>query len=168
MRHNQNACLYRASSSAHPSMSARRRHHRSGGSTIDITIVVFDSHAVGLINRSRANHTTETFVVHRAMLRQARGSSLRLLHGQQHRRLSSTNTVVSTLPSTLLVCVSCARFEQVVRHMRAAPTQPLFCVAGPPACCVNTFRWWLSPPQLQEPRWVSTPTPSLRSAQPRR
>jgi hypothetical protein len=31
-------------------MPARRGHHRSGGSIIDITIVVFDSHAVGLIN----------------------------------------------------------------------------------------------------------------------
>jgi hypothetical protein len=57
-------------------MSARRRRHRLGGSTIDITIVVSDSHAIGLINRSRVNHPPEKFVVHRAMLCQARGSAL--------------------------------------------------------------------------------------------
>jgi hypothetical protein len=32
-------------------VSARRRHHRSGGSTFDITIVVSASHVVDLINR---------------------------------------------------------------------------------------------------------------------
>jgi hypothetical protein len=60
---NRNACLCRchASSSTRPSMSARHRHHRSGGSTIDITIVVYDSHAVNLMIRSRANHPPETF-----------------------------------------------------------------------------------------------------------
>jgi hypothetical protein len=64
-------------------MPARRRHHRLGGSTIDITIIVSDSHTVGLINRSPTNHPPETFVVHCAMLRQARGPSLRRLLGQQ-------------------------------------------------------------------------------------
>jgi hypothetical protein len=77
-------------------MPAPRRHHRSGGSTINITIVVSDSHVVGLINRSRANHPPETFVIHRAMLRQARGSLLRRLLRQQRHRLSSTNVVAST------------------------------------------------------------------------
>jgi hypothetical protein len=51
MRRNRNACLCRASSSARPSISARRRHHRSGGSTFDITIVVSASHVIDLINR---------------------------------------------------------------------------------------------------------------------
>ena len=55
LRRNRNACLCRAPSSARRPTSARLRHHRSGGSTFDIAfaIVVFASHAVGLINRSR-------------------------------------------------------------------------------------------------------------------
>jgi hypothetical protein len=39
----------------------------------------------------------------------------------QHRRLSSTNIVASTSSSTSSLRVSRARFEQAVRHMRAAP-----------------------------------------------
>jgi hypothetical protein len=85
-------------------MSARRRHHRSGGSTIDITIVVSTMHTVGLINRSWANHPPEMFVVHRAMLRQARGPSLHRLLGQQHRHLSSSS---STLPRRLSSIARC-------------------------------------------------------------
>ena len=55
LRRNWNACLCCAPSSARRPTSARLRHHRSGGSTFDIAfaIVVFASHAVGLINRSR-------------------------------------------------------------------------------------------------------------------
>ena len=55
LRRNRNACLCRAPLSARRPTSARLRHHRSGGSTFDIAfaIVVFASHAVGLINRSR-------------------------------------------------------------------------------------------------------------------
>jgi hypothetical protein len=87
-------------------MSARCRHHRSGGSTIDITIVISASHAVGLINRSRANHHPETFVIHRAMLRQARGPSLRRLLEHQHRCLSSSSSlhlhIVDSISARLL------------------------------------------------------------------
>jgi hypothetical protein len=154
MRRNRNACLCHASSSARPIVPARRRHYRSGGSTIDITIVVSDLHAVGLINRSRANQHPETFFVHRAMLRQARGPSLRRLLGQQRRRLSSTNVVASTSPSTSSMR---ARFEQVVRHMRAVPTHPSFCIANPPACCVNTLRWCCSCPKRASHRRRSVP-----------
>jgi hypothetical protein len=89
MRRNRNACLCRASSPANGSMPARRRHHRSGGSTI----IVSASHVIGLINRSRANHPPETFIVHRAMLRQARGPSLCRLLGQQHRCLSASSSL---------------------------------------------------------------------------
>jgi hypothetical protein len=152
MRRNRNACLCRTSSCARPSMSARRHHHRSRSSTIDITIVISDSHDVGLINRSWANHPPETFVVHHTMLRQARGSSLHRLLGQQHRRLSSTNVVASTSLSTSSVRVSRARFEQAVRHMRAAPAHPLFCAAGPPACCVNTLHWCCGCPRCASHR----------------
>jgi hypothetical protein len=192
IRRNRNACLCCASSSARPSMPTRCRHHLSGDSTIDIIVVISDSHVVGLINRSRANHPPETFVIHRAMLCQARGSSLCRLLRQQHRRLSSTNAVASTSSSTSSVRVSRAQFEQDVRHMRATPAHPLFCVVGPPACNVNTLCWccacprrashraplaplrlisyasWLSPPRLQEPRCVATPTSSLLPAHPRR
>jgi hypothetical protein len=93
-----------ASSSARPSMSACRRHHRSGGSTIDITIVV------GLINGSWANHPPETFVVHRMMLRQARGSSLRL-----------SATVTTCLRLSLLLSAT-------------VTTRVLWRTAGLPAC----------------------------------
>jgi hypothetical protein len=89
-------------------MSACRCIHRSEGSTIDITIIVSSSHVVGLINRSWANHPPEMFVVHRAILRQARGPSLRRLLRQQHRHLSSSSSLHLT-PSTPSVRVSCAR-----------------------------------------------------------
>jgi hypothetical protein len=166
LQRNRNVCLCRASSSARPSMLACRRHHRSGGSTIDITIVVSSSHIVGLINRSRANHPPETFVVHRAMLRQARGSSLRCLLGQHHRRLLSTNVVASTSSSTSSACQppSPVYIALVIKffadkHRHRVPLASLRLVS---------YASWLLLPRLQEPCFVAKPTPSLRPAQPRR
>jgi hypothetical protein len=164
MQRNGIAYLCRASSSARPSMPAHRRHHRSGGSTIDITIVVYDPHVVALMNRSRVNHPSEAFVVHRAMVRQARGSSLRRLLGQQRRRLSSTNDVASASPSTSSVRVSRPWFGQVVRHMRVAPAHPSFCAASPPACCVNTLRWCCACPRRASHHRRSAPHFSSRSS----
>jgi hypothetical protein len=81
----------------------------SGGSTIDHATIVSASHADALINWSRENHTPETSVVHRVMLRQATGLPLHRLLRQQHRRPSSSSTLhLHAVDRLLSVCISCA------------------------------------------------------------
>jgi hypothetical protein len=157
----RNAYLCRAPSFARPSTSAHRRHHRSGGSTIDIAIVVPASHVVGLINRSRVNHPPETSVVLCVMLRQERGLPLRCLLGQQHHRLSLSSPLhlhaIDSCRCTSLAhgILQLFKFFADFKHRRCATmalSRTFLCVVA------------LPPQQLQEPRCVTTPTSSPSSS----